>query len=74
MISCTGSSKKYHHQLELEHSDHDDLVQGSVTDSYDTLSYKSLMGFLWTNINCPGARFIAKTDDDVHLDTRKVSN
>ena len=43
-------------------------LQATVLDSYDTLSYKSLFGFLWIYQNCPEARWITKTDDDVTLD------
>ena len=51
----------------------ENLHQATVPDSYDTLSYKSLFGFLWVNINCPQTKFITKTDDDVTLDVEKVN-
>ena len=50
----------------------ENLCQATVPDSYDTLSYKSLFGFLWINMNCPQTKFITKTDDDVTLDIEKV--
>lgn len=53
-------------------SDKENLCQATVPDSYDTLSYKSLFGFLWVNLNCPQTKFITKTDDDVTLDIEKV--
>ena len=47
--------------------------QATVPDSYDTLSYKSLFGFLWVNLHCPRALYVTKTDDDVTLDLAKVT-
>ena len=47
--------------------------QATVPDSYDTLSYKSLFGFLWVNLHCPRTLYVTKTDDDVTLDLAKVT-
>ena len=56
----------------LEIIRYENHLQATVPDSYDTLSYKSLFGFLWINMNCPQTKFITKTDDDVTLDVEKV--
>ena len=48
-------------------------TQATVPDSYDTLSYKSLFGFLWVNLHCPRTLYVTKTDDDVTLDLAKVT-
>jgi len=68
LIFLLGLSKKHQRQLDSEHEKHNDIVQATVLDSYDTLSYKSLFGFLWINQNCPDTKYITKTDDDVTLD------
>ena len=44
-----------------------------MPDSYDTLSYKSLFGFLWVSLHCPRTLYVTKTDDDVTLDLTKVT-
>ena len=58
--------------IELLHH-HITPAQATVPDSYDTLSYKSLFGFLWVNLHCPRALYVTKTDDDVTLDLAKVT-
>jgi len=59
--------------LSSESNLHDDLVQGSVPDSYDTLSYKTLTGFTWANVFCgDNTKYVAKTDDDVTLDMEHI--
>jgi len=63
-------SSVYEELLLSEHADHDDLVQSSVPESYDTLSYKTLSGFIWIKAFCGDAtKYVAKVDDDVSLDT-----
>ena len=32
------------------------------------LGYKILSGYVWSYINCPNVKFVAKTDDNVVLD------
>ena len=68
LIFLLGLSKQHQRQIESEHLDHNDIVQATVVDSYDTLSYKSLFGFIWINKNCNQTKYITKTDDDVTLD------
>jgi len=74
LIFLLGSTQKYQALLEIEHSKYDDIVQASVPDSYDTLSYKSIFGFLWINIYCKQTKYVTKTDDDVTLDLEKLKN
>ena len=67
LIFLLGSTE-HQAQLEEEHDKFDDILQTSVRDSYDTLSYKSLTGFIWSSAECHRAKYITKTDDDVTLD------
>ena len=67
-----ATSPQYEAQLGEEHRKYDDILQTSVKDSYDTLSYKSLTGFIWTADECQRAKYITKTDDDVTLDLRML--
>ena len=48
-----------------EHTEHNDLIQGNFIDSYNNLSYKSLLAWEWITKNCLNARYILKIDDDV---------
>ena len=68
LIFLLGASPHYQARLEEEHERFGDLLQTSVRDSYDTLSYKSLTGFIWISRECERAKLITKTDDDVTLD------
>ena len=68
LIFLLGASPRHQAELEEEHERFDDLLQTSVRDSYDTLSYKSLTGFIWISAECHTAKYITKTDDDVTLD------
>ena len=52
-----------------EQAEHGDLLQVQDPESYDRLAYKTLAGLLWTSLHCPTVSAVAKTDDDVTLDT-----
>ena len=55
-------------QLTAEARERGDIVQGSFIDSYRNLTYKNVMGLLWTTTFCPQVGLVAKTDDDMWLD------
>ena len=61
-------------RLAAEHSSNGDILQASVTESYSTLSYKTMSGFVWSNVACnrDNTKYIAKTDDDVTLNTKEL--
>ena len=64
---------EYEQLLHEEHEVHDDLVQASVPESYDTLSFKTLSGFIWIKAFCgDSTKYVAKTDDDVTLDMERI--
>ena len=44
------------------------VLQISDPEGYSRLSYKTLAGFLWTNIFCGCAKYVGKMDDDALLD------
>ena len=44
------------------------VLQISDPEGYSRLSYKTLAGFLWTNIFCDCAKYVGKMDDDALLD------
>ena len=54
--------------LENEAAKFDDILQIDVEDSYHTLSYKSLSGFIWVKkISTIDTKYILKIDDDVEM-------
>jgi len=44
---------------------YDDIIQGNFTEGYWNQTHKAIMGLQWFTENCPNAKFIFKTDDDV---------
>merc|ERR1740129_1556163 len=63
----TPSSAQTQLDLDKENSIHGDLLQGSVEESYRALSYKTHLGFIWSGLNCPQAKFTVKIDDNVDV-------
>lgn len=63
-----------HNLVRSENEIHGDILQGSTVDSYRTLAYKTLMGFVWVNRFCSQARYIVKLDDDVQLDLPRLTS
>ncbi|XP_064629775.1 beta-1,3-galactosyltransferase 5-like [Lineus longissimus] len=51
--------------LKQEYEKHRDIVIGDFRDSYGNLTLKAIYGFSWVLKNCPDARYVMKTDDDV---------
>lgn len=53
--------------LTYEIDKYNDIVMGSFIDTYNNLTYKHVMGLIWSLHNCHHAKVIAKVDDDVFL-------
>jgi len=55
--------------IQIEQTQHNDLLQGNFEDTYRNLSYKSLTAWKWMLTNCDmnAIRFVIKLDDDVIL-------
>ena len=49
-----------------------DILQENFIDSYENLTYKTIMGFKWAVTNCRSAKFIMKTDDDMYVNVPEV--
>lgn len=56
-------------KIDLENKVHDDVVQGNFEDAYRNMTYKHVMALKWFVYNCPNAKFLLKTDDDVFVNT-----
>jgi len=54
-------------QIDDENDSYGDLVQGNFIDAYRNMTYKHVMALKWFVYNCPQARFLLKTDDDVFI-------
>ena len=65
-------SEKQKLQIANEAVEHNDIVQGSFEDIYRHLTFKTVLGYLWTRDQC-NASYIVKIDDDclVNMDAIK---
>jgi hypothetical protein len=52
-----------------ENERYGDIIQGDFIDAYRNLSFKSYIQWRWTTYMCKNAKFYAKQDDDVMLNT-----
>nr|CAG4651878.1 EOG090X07IA [Triops cancriformis] len=59
-------------QIEGEHRQFGDLVQGDFWDTYFNNTYKTMMGFRWAVQHCPNARFVLFADDDMYISVRNL--
>ena len=49
----------------IENEIYHDIVQVMFIDSYQNLTYKTIMGLKWASTKCSNAHFVMKTDDDM---------
>ena len=60
--------------LENEHSQFDDIIQGPFNDTYRNLVHKSMLMLDYAVNYCSSAKFIQKIDDNVYLNMSAVSH
>lgn len=49
-----------------------DIAQGNFVDSYRNMTYKHVMVFKYAIYNCPHAKYVLKTDDDVFVNMPRM--
>lgn len=57
-----------------EHSLHGDIVQQNFVDSYENLTYKTLLGLEFSTKYCANAKFIFKIDSDLYANLTHIIN
>ena len=55
-----------------ENERHRDIIQGSFLDSYGNLTLKTRMALKWTVEDCPSAKYVMKTDDDMWINVPNI--
>ena len=53
--------------IEQESRNFGDIVQADFLDTYNNLTYKSLVGLRWATTYCPEAKYVLKIDDDTFV-------
>ncbi|XP_071380564.1 N-acetyllactosaminide beta-1,3-N-acetylglucosaminyltransferase 3-like isoform X1 [Centroberyx affinis] len=61
--------QKLNKLLELEHREHNDILQWDFHDTFYNLTLKQILFLEWMERNCPQARFLLNGDDDVFANT-----
>ena len=76
LVFVTGRSSNLTVQksLEEEHSEFDDIIQGTFNDTYRTLVHKSILLLDYTVNYCKSAEFVQKIDDDVYLNISAIDH
>ena len=49
LIGNWAGNSELHQRLEEENNIHGDILQSSIIDGYNKLSYKTVTGLVWTN-------------------------
>ena len=62
------------HNILLESRTFSDIIQGDFVDSYNNLTYKTIMGFRWASTRCSAAKAVMKTDDDSFVNVPNALN
>ena len=68
LSNTSGSLEK----VRAERDKFEDIALLDYQDSYDLLTTKTVMGFVWVETFCANARFVMKTDDDVYVNVTNV--
>ena len=58
--------------LKRESKQYGDIIEGNFQDTYENLTYKSVMGLHWATNYCNTTSFILRTDDDVVVNIYKL--
>lgn len=67
-----SESKQIQDAIRREDLYYKDIIQEDFVDSHQNLSLKTVMGFKWSRMYCPYAKFVMLVNDDVVLDLNKL--
>lgn len=66
------NNKTLENYLNQENYIYGDLIRGHFVDSYNNLTLKTISALEWVDHNCPQAKFVLKTDDDMFINVPKL--
>lgn len=67
-----GCSPDLMNKLKEENNKYGDILVEDYTDSYYNLSYKVYGGLRWAARNCPQAKFVSRSADDIYMNIPKI--
>ncbi|KAI5634878.1 galactosyltransferase domain-containing protein [Phthorimaea operculella] len=68
----TTDDPEVNQMIQEENVEHRDIIQGNFVDTYRNLTYKHVMALKWAAYNCPKAKYVVKTDDDLVVNTTRL--
>ena len=68
-----SSNQRINDLIAQENESYGDIVQENFIDTYRNLTYKAIMAVKWISKYCTHANYIVKVDDDVFVDTFKLT-
>nr|SVE73603.1 EOG090X07IA [Daphnia atkinsoni] len=68
----TGIDPAIQTKLDDEDRFHGDIVQADFHDDYRNNTLKTMSGFKWAVEQCPSARYIVFSDDDMYVSTKNL--
>ncbi|KAJ2945395.1 hypothetical protein O0L34_g199 [Tuta absoluta] len=68
----TTADREVNQKIQQENVAHRDIIQGNFVDTYRNLTYKHVMALKWVAYNCPKAKYVVKTDDDLVVNTTRL--
>ncbi|XP_052802338.1 beta-1,3-galactosyltransferase 5-like [Mya arenaria] len=69
VVGTTRDDNNAISELKSETNFFKDVIVVNISDTYANLTYKTMAGLRWTDLNCQSARFVMKTDDDMFVNT-----
>ncbi len=67
-VFLMGQSDRFQDKVLEEHEKFNDIVQATFQDSYRNMTYKHILGYIWTKENCGEVQYVLKSDDDQAVD------
>lgn len=77
LLFFTGTSlsnEAFQQMFKDEQRQFQDIVKVNITESYDSLTKKSVALLKWAHLNCPGVRYVLKSDDDMFINIQNLVN
>ncbi|XP_016984090.2 beta-1,3-galactosyltransferase 5 [Drosophila rhopaloa] len=67
-----GTNRTLNKAIDREDFMYRDLIRGHFIDSYNNLTLKTISLLEWADLNCPKAKYLLKTDDDMFINVPKL--